>query len=91
MEQAVFTQNTHYLQFYKDKFIGLYKGSQDMKEKCLDEDEHNALLQLASLVGVTGSAQELLDRLKDPDPHQGQIDLMAEVRAFWQVAYKVSI
>lgn len=49
----------------------------------------NRVLGDLAPLGYKGLTAEKLERLNDPDEYQQELNLMADVRAYFQVAYKV--
>lgn len=47
-------------------------------------------LAILARIGYPGLKEEDLGRLNAPDEYQNELDVMAEVRGYFQVAYKVS-
>lgn len=65
------------------------KYNEGWNDKSATTNESNALAALAAL-GYHGVKADDLKRLRSPDPHEIEIEVMAEVRAYFQIAYKVS-
>ncbi|KAI0066060.1 P-loop containing nucleoside triphosphate hydrolase protein [Artomyces pyxidatus] len=82
VEHAPFTQNTHYLQSCKEKWLSKYRDAHGLGGLL-----NTALSQLAAL-GYTGLNSEDLGRLIKPDQYETEMEVMAEVRGYFQVAYK---
>ncbi|QRV97583.1 dynamin central region protein [Ceratobasidium sp. AG-Ba] len=97
-----FTTNTHYLADYKDKFTNYYRTvRKDNEEETsfvkglaqgLGADTEFAksmseVIANLNKMGISMQPQDLA-RLLNPDPSEDVIDIMAEVRAYYQVAYK---
>ncbi|KAF8504672.1 P-loop containing nucleoside triphosphate hydrolase protein [Russula emetica] len=95
-EQEPFTMNEHYFMDYRSKFLGHYKGMRQKAESSfidkLQSEENKQLVSrvtstLAAL-GLSNVDSSTLPRLLPPDPMESAIEIMAEVRAYFQVAYK---
>ena len=91
-EQEPFTMNEHYFMEYRSKFLGHYKGiRQKAENKFMDnlqseEKKHlvsNVTSTLAAL-GLSNVDPSTLPRLLPPDPMESAIEIMAEVRAYFQ-------
>ncbi|KAF8603999.1 hypothetical protein BDV93DRAFT_117624 [Ceratobasidium sp. AG-I] len=97
-----FTTNTHYLADYKEKFMAYYKtvrksheGESTFVEGLMqgispDTDFGQSLGEvLANLTKMGLSIQpHQLSKLLESDAEEDVVDIMAEVRAYYQVAYK---
>ncbi|KAJ4482537.1 P-loop containing nucleoside triphosphate hydrolase protein [Lentinula aciculospora] len=110
LEHRPFTMNTHYLSYYKGKFLSYYKGCrvQDLNPelniafRTLDSNrqsigihgsspkENTANEVLAGLAKLGISDLQAIDLVKllPADAMEQALDIMAEVRAYFQVAYK---
>lgn len=90
VEHMPFTQNTHYLQSRADEWRAKYKDER-LPNAGLDMDgnEINDALSLLARIGHPGLKEEDLGRLHPADEYQTEIDVMAEVRGYFQVSYKV--
>ncbi|KIJ63510.1 hypothetical protein HYDPIDRAFT_40933 [Hydnomerulius pinastri MD-312] len=104
LEQAPTTLNTHYYSDYKDKFLSCYKGcwdkgdlaaklqtfpSQGIQPLAVTGYESSVTKVLSGLseLGITVKASDL-PKLLPPDPMEAALNIMASVRAYFQVAYK---
>ncbi|KAJ7587408.1 P-loop containing nucleoside triphosphate hydrolase protein [Mycena floridula] len=97
LESQPFTLNTHYLSDYKEKFISYYKAHRQRDIQVVGELEtytagsnsniSNALSALNRL-GIQGLKAIDLVKLLPTDSMEPAIDIMAQVRAYFQVAYK---
>jgi hypothetical protein len=110
-----YTQNTHYLQTLREKWLACYKAARNQPhkykvyngpvEEAMPEDraygnvarayereppESKALRALAE-AGYTGLTIPDLSRLLPPDSREKELIVMADVRAYYHVAYKVSL
>jgi hypothetical protein len=54
-----------------------------------DPEKINSILALLADVGYTGLNAEDLGKLNPPDEYETELHVMAEVRGYFQVAYKV--
>jgi hypothetical protein len=91
-EQEPFTMNEHYFMDYRSKFLGHYKGIRQKAESSfiekLQSEENKRLVSnvtsaLAAL-GLSNVDPSTLPRLLPPDPMESAIEIMAEVRAYFQ-------
>ncbi|KIJ63497.1 hypothetical protein HYDPIDRAFT_29303 [Hydnomerulius pinastri MD-312] len=104
LEQAPTTLNTHYYSDYKDKFLSYYKGCRDKGDLVAKlqtfpsqgtqpvavtgyESSVTKVLSGLSELGITVKASDL-PKLLPPDPMEAAFNIMASVRAYFQVAYK---
>ncbi|EJD36453.1 hypothetical protein AURDEDRAFT_174504 [Auricularia subglabra TFB-10046 SS5] len=91
--EDIHTQNDHYLASYKAKYLALYKqtraGCPANRPSPLSAASHvqNALASLSN-AGYTGVTKSDLGKLLPTDGLDPAFDIMAEVRAYFQVAYK---
>ncbi|KAJ7580963.1 P-loop containing nucleoside triphosphate hydrolase protein [Mycena floridula] len=97
LESQPFTLNTHYLADYKDKFMAQYKGHRKANMgvmKVLEsypkisKDHLNAILSYLGVIGIGGVKAVDLAQLLPSDAMTPALNIMAEVRAYFQVAYK---
>jgi GTP-binding protein EngB required for normal cell division len=102
LEERPFSLNTHYLADYKDKFLAYYKGYREkdangsLMENIQAHPDSNPTVPygvskvLAGLVeaGVTGTKPSDLAKLLPVDQMEPALNIMADVRAYYQVAYK---
>jgi hypothetical protein len=100
-EHEPFTLNTHYYTDYRSKFLGHYKRDRLMSSHAtnrvmrnLDPDTtgmestlDDAIVSLTRL-GLRSVDASSLAALLPPDPMEPAIGIMADVRAYFQVAYK---
>lgn len=102
LELDPYTQNSHYLQVTKAAHLGLYKAARakpvivpffvSQSKATISarrQNEQEALAALAKL-GIHGLKPEDLGKLQPPDVYEEELEVMAEVRAYFQVAYKVT-
>lgn len=54
-----------------------------------DADRIKTALALLAEMGYAGLTAEDLGKLNPPDQYEAELQVMAEVRAYFQVAYKV--
>jgi len=100
-----YTQNTHYLQTLSEKWLAYYKIVRKRKldrgptvcESVVispyhrgESPESKALRALAE-AGYTSLSIPDLARLLPPDSREKELIVMADVRAYYHVAYKVSL
>jgi hypothetical protein len=91
-EQEPFTMNEHYFMDYRSKFLGHYKGIRLKAESSfidkLQNEEYKLLLSKATsslaALGFPNVDASTLPRLLPPDPMECAIEIMAEVRAYFQ-------
>jgi hypothetical protein len=92
LENHPFTSNTHYFCDYRDKFLGYYKGKrQEVKNpKLLHQalvngvgPEIQAALTTLAAIGLSVKMEDL-PRLLPPDDMEPALNIMAEVRAYFQ-------
>ncbi|KAG9102798.1 hypothetical protein FRC06_001100 [Ceratobasidium sp. 370] len=97
-----FTTNVHYLADYKEKFTGYYQSARKVQQgentfvKGLAEglgagtDFSKSMSEVVAHLSKMGLLVEPqnLAKLLNSDPDEDVIDIMAEVRAYYQVAYK---
>ena len=84
--------NEHYFMDYRSKFLGHYKGVRQKDESSfidnLQSEANKPLVNrvtsdLAAL-GLSNVDPSTLPRLLPPDPMESAIEIMAEVRAYFQ-------
>jgi hypothetical protein len=100
-EQEPFTMNEHYFMEYRSKFLGHYKGiHQRARSSFIDNLESSDLFMTSAVNKVISGLAELdlrsidpsfLPRLLPPDPMEPAIEIMAEVRAYFQGSYSPSL
>ncbi|KAF9078476.1 P-loop containing nucleoside triphosphate hydrolase protein [Rhodocollybia butyracea] len=102
LEQRPFTTNTHYLADYKDKFFSYYKGCRDkdinqemvetLRVSSLNRHSPSSILNVTlsnlAQLGIAGVKGIDLIKLLPSDEMEPALNIMAEVRAYFQVAYK---
>ncbi|KAG7091490.1 hypothetical protein E1B28_010521 [Marasmius oreades] len=98
LENRPCTSNMHYFADYRDKFFGFYKGlrqqdkNPELFKDCLKNPKQSIYLReaLASLtsLGFDSVKQSDLQKLLPGDEMDPALKIMAEVRAYFQVAYK---
>ncbi|KAL0573674.1 hypothetical protein V5O48_008286, partial [Marasmius crinis-equi] len=98
LERRPSTSNTHYFANYRDKFFGFYKGlrqedkSPGVMNECSSDPSGHVKAALSSLTLIGSSFQSLaasdLQKLLPSDEMEPALKIMAEVRAYFQVAYK---
>lgn len=91
-EQEPFTMNEHYFMDYRSKFLGHYKGirlkaESSFIDKLQNEENKQHLSRVTSSLAALGFSNvdpSTLPRLLPPDPMESAIEIMAEVRAYFQ-------
>jgi len=91
-EQEPFTLNEHYFMGYRSKYLGHYKGIRQMAESSFintiqsEESEHlvSKVISTLAALGLPNVDCSTLPRLLPPDPMESAIEIMAEVRAYFQ-------
>jgi hypothetical protein len=91
-EQEPFTMNEHYFMDYRSKFLGHYKGIRQKAEssfidKLQGEEYKQVVSRVTSglaLLGFSNVDPSTLPRLLPPDPMEFAIEIMSEVRAYFQ-------
>jgi len=91
-EQEPFTMNEHYFMDYRSKFLGHYKGIRQKAESSfmekLQSEENkrvvNTVISYLAALGLSNVDPSTLPRLIPPDPMESAIEIMAEVRAYFQ-------
>ncbi|KAF8270214.1 P-loop containing nucleoside triphosphate hydrolase protein [Lactarius quietus] len=98
-ESEPFTMNTHYYSEYRSKFLNHYKSDrlkskssfiknlEDSNNTCMVDVVNETISSLAKL-GLHSVEASSLAALLPPDPMEPAIEIMADVRAYFQVAYK---
>jgi hypothetical protein len=70
--------------------LALYANQRNPKASVeLGDEDWESLASIAARCGISGEPEELVKRMRAKDRHASQLELMAEVRAYWQVSYKV--
>ena len=94
LEDRPFTLNDHYLNDLHARILARLKDKRYPVPTSEDKDNHESnvaqALACLALVGHTGLKEEDLSKLRPTDDYETELDVMAETRAYWQVAYKVS-
>lgn len=95
LEALPYTLNTHYLSDYTEKFLAYYKGARSKQEHgaltSALESSHSTVSEILSglnTVGISGVQGEDLAKLLPADRMEASLRIMADVRAYFQVAYK---
>lgn len=91
-EQEPFTMNEHYFMDYRSKFLGHYKGIRQKAEnnfmdKLQSKENKEIMSRVTStlaFLGLPNVDPSTLPRLLPPDPMESAIEIMAEVRAYFQ-------
>jgi hypothetical protein len=86
--------NDHYLMDYRSKFLGYHKGIRQKSRTTfidnLESDEREAKVAVSKVItnltelGLRPVDRSSLPRLLPPDPMESAIEIMAEVRAYFQ-------
>ncbi|KIJ08216.1 hypothetical protein PAXINDRAFT_89188 [Paxillus involutus ATCC 200175] len=103
LEQSPTTLNTHYYSDYKDKFLAYYKGCRENTDLATKlkvyqsskgpfprpnySDSITKVLSGLAEIGIVVKAEDL-PKLLPSDPMEAALNIMASVRAYFQVAYK---
>ncbi|TFK84004.1 hypothetical protein K466DRAFT_239334 [Polyporus arcularius HHB13444] len=83
-----FTQNTHYFADKRAKELAQYKRARPQGPVMLPtKEELKSALAALSILGYTVKEEDL-GKLNPPDQFEEELELMAEVRAYFYVAYK---
>lgn len=90
VELTPYTQNKHYLETCKAKWLATYKDSRTSRRETpvVNTDE---VLKLLAGAGYGALRLEDLGKLNPPDEYEEELRVMAEVRGYFQVSYKVRI
>ncbi|KAK0460501.1 P-loop containing nucleoside triphosphate hydrolase protein [Desarmillaria tabescens] len=98
LEARPYTLNTHYLSDYTEKFLAYYKaarGKQEhgalvslLKDSGSSYDTVGAILSGLDSIGIHGVEGPDLAKLLPADRMEASLKIMADVRAYFQVAYK---
>jgi len=100
LEQSPFTLNGHYFSDYKDKFLSHYRGSRqkgqngelmgvlEASAKGHANDSISRLMGGLSELGLSGTTPMDIPKLLPSDRYEPALQIMAGVRAYFQVAYK---
>ncbi|KAH9965467.1 P-loop containing nucleoside triphosphate hydrolase protein [Russula dissimulans] len=98
-EQEPFTMNEHYYMEYRSKFLAHYKEArlraksnfirnlENRDDRDMTQAMNDALASLTRM-GLESVDASLLANLLPSDPMEPAIGIMADVRAYFQVAYK---
>jgi hypothetical protein len=94
-EEQPFTQNDYYLNDLRAKILaGLRElrrpGEKAEYEKPENRETVNAAFAELAKLAFEGLRTEDLAKLRPVDDYEEELIVMAETRAFWQLAYKVS-
>ncbi|KAF8553727.1 hypothetical protein OG21DRAFT_1441498 [Imleria badia] len=98
LEKNPTTLNTHYYTDYKDKFYAYYKAARDDGDLAAMlrgeqprtsgfEYSVNTVLSKLNEIGISAKSNDL-PKLLPLDPKEAALNIMASVRAYFQVAYK---
>jgi hypothetical protein len=61
----------------------------DISSDPRDLEKINSVLALLADIGYSGLSIEDLGKLNPPDEYEAELNMMAEVRGYFQVSYKV--
>lgn len=90
-----FTMDDNHLNDSRGKILALLKDKRYPKpteSELSDREEHiRAALANFGMIGYSGLNKDDLTKLRPTDDYETELDVMAETRAYWQVAYKVSL
>ncbi|KAF8315710.1 hypothetical protein DL93DRAFT_2057038, partial [Clavulina sp. PMI_390] len=102
-KQSTFTLNLHYIRDYKQKFLVLYrsyrlqyldegdlvlKSSANLEREAREARERKRKLLLDRVISGDATATHDLLPLLPTDSSNVAIEIMADVRAYWQVTFK---
>ncbi|KAJ7064090.1 P-loop containing nucleoside triphosphate hydrolase protein [Mycena amicta] len=100
-EPGPMTLNTHYLSDYKEKYLSRYRAArektthgtfassvQNHKPKLPHSADIDSILAHLNNLGLKGIKAADLTKLLPPDEMDPALHIMADVRAYFQVAYK---
>lgn len=93
LEDRPFTMNDHFLNEVRGKILAHLKETRYPSTQVYRADRQdrlNVVLGNLNYCGFEGVKETDLARLRPTDEYEAELDVMAEVRAYWQVAYKVS-
>jgi Dynamin GTPase effector domain len=93
-EQEPFTMNNQNFMDYRSKFLGYYKGIRQKSQSTfitnLESNQHNMNVAISNVtsslaqLGLHSVTASSLPRLLPLDPMESAIEIMAEVRAYFQ-------
>jgi hypothetical protein len=93
LDDGPFTLNDYYLSDLETKILARLRDQRYPRQpltgtKNYAQDRDMALAHLAKL-GFAGLTEDDLGKLRPTDEYENELRVMAEVRAYWHVAYKV--
>ncbi|KAF9020772.1 hypothetical protein BDZ89DRAFT_261853 [Hymenopellis radicata] len=96
LEDRPYTLNTHYLGDYKHKFLNDYKTQRQQTEHSSvatvlasnTNGDVSTILTYCARIGISGVKAADLGGLLPHDEMEHALEIMADVRAYFQVAYK---
>ncbi|KAG1850542.1 P-loop containing nucleoside triphosphate hydrolase protein [Suillus tomentosus] len=83
-----YTQNTHYLQTLSEKWLAYYKSPYVYESVYRGEPPESKALRALAEAGYANLSIPDLARLLPPDSREKELIVMADVRAYYHVAYK---
>lgn len=96
LENRPYTQNHHYFNANREKFVAQLKEKRDevLGPRCaVSASDYQEAVQeaLANLtrIGITGLNEADLKKLRGADGYEEELEVMAETRAYYQVAFTV--
>lgn len=93
LDDRPFTMNDHYLTDVRVKLLAHLKEKRFPKGLVLDQAGHDdtvrTVLSGLNKIGIAGLKEDDLAKLRSTDEYEIELEVMAEIRAYWQVAYKV--
>ncbi|KAG2052283.1 hypothetical protein BDR06DRAFT_888137 [Suillus hirtellus] len=83
-----YTQNTHYLQTLSEKWLAYYKSPYVYESVYRGESPESKALRALAEAGYANLSIPDLARLLPPESREKELIVMADVRAYYHVAYK---
>ncbi|EJC99594.1 uncharacterized protein FOMMEDRAFT_148530 [Fomitiporia mediterranea MF3/22] len=89
LEEDPFTLNEHYLSSCRDKYLKQYYEQRQAEKgnSSADSEQIQSILAGLARIGKHCRAEDLA-RLNGPDEYEQELEMMAEVTAYFRVAYK---
>jgi hypothetical protein len=90
LEECPYTLNEHYFSTTRERYLTLFRDGRTPKADVQNAsvDAQQAALSALALIGYNVQAQDL-KKLLPSDEYEEELIVMSEVRAYWQVSYKV--